>query len=84
MKLAQVSTFGKVLSMLEGFLVWWPFWPFIEIKVATLAIYRDKSGHFLTKKWPFIEIKVAILATLEDLKSILWVNINQGHQILEV
>ena len=23
-KLAQVSTFGVVLSMLEGFLVWWP------------------------------------------------------------
>ena len=31
--------------------------------------------------WPFLEIK---MATLEDLKPTLWVNINQGHQILGV
>ena len=62
-KLSEVSTFGKVLSMLEAFLVWWPFWPLFGQKTS---IFYQKVAPILISQWifwPLIDVKMAILAT---------------------
>ena len=51
-KLSEVSTFGKVLIMLEAFLVWWPFCP----------LFGQKTAIFVTKKGPKWPLESPIIA----------------------